>query len=75
MTSIVIIKIINNSYVYVLIYKKNLLCYYSNKIYMKNSKHHLKLNNLQVKAEKCSTREEAKKILLKADKAQSKLNK
>ena len=42
---------------------------------MKNSKQHLKLNNLQVKAEKCATRKEAKKILLKADKAQDKLNK
>ena len=42
---------------------------------MRNSKQHLKLNNLQVKAEKCSTRKEAKKIILKADKAQDKLNK
>ncbi len=45
-----------------------------NKI-MKNTKQHLKLNNLQVKAEKCATRKEAKKILLKADKAQDKINK
>ena len=45
-----------------------------NKI-MKNTKQHLKLNNLQVKAEKCVTRKEAKKILLKADKAQDKINK
>ena len=42
---------------------------------MKNTKQHLKLNNLQVKAEKCSTRKEAKKILHKADKAQDKINK
>ena len=42
---------------------------------MKNSKQHLKLNNLQVKAEKCSTRKEAKKILLKANKAQDKISK
>ena len=42
---------------------------------MKNSKQHQKLNNLQVKAEKCLSREEAKKILLKASKAQDKLNK
>ena len=42
---------------------------------MRNSKQHLKLNNLQVKAEKCSTRKEAKKILHKADKAQDKINK
>ena len=69
------INIINNSYIYALSYKKKLLCYYSNKNNMKNSKQHLKLNNLQVKAEKCSTRKEAKKILLKADKAQDKLNK
>ena len=42
---------------------------------MKNSKEHLKLNNLQVKAEKCSSRKEAKKIIFKANKAQHKLNK
>ena len=42
---------------------------------MNNSKHHLKLNNLQVKAEKCLSREEAKKILVKANKTQDKLNK
>ena len=42
---------------------------------MKKSKHHLKLNDLQVKAENCLTRKEAKKILLKADKAQDKINK
>ena len=42
---------------------------------MKNSKQHLKLNNLQVKAEECLTRKEAKKILLKANKAQIKINK
>ena len=40
---------------------------------MKNSKQHLKLNNLQVKAEKCLSRKEAKKILVKAHKAQDKL--
>ena len=42
---------------------------------MKNSKQHKKLNNLQVKAEKCLTREEAKKILSKASKAQDKITK
>ena len=42
---------------------------------MKNTKQHLKLNNLQVKAENCLTREEAKKILVKANKAQDKINK
>jgi len=41
---------------------------------MKNSKQHRKLNNLQVKAEKCLTREEAKKILNKAIKTQDKIN-
>ncbi len=41
---------------------------------MSNSKQHRKLNNLQVKAEKCLTREDAKKILLKANKAQKKIN-
>ena len=40
---------------------------------MKNSKQHLKLNNLQVKAEKCLTRQDAKKILIKANKAQNKI--
>ena len=42
---------------------------------MKNSKQHLKLNNLQVKAEECLTRKEAKKILVKANKAQNNINK
>ena len=42
---------------------------------MKNSKQHLKLNNLQVKAEKCLSRKEAKKILCKANKTQEKINK
>ena len=41
---------------------------------MKNSKQHKKLNNLQLKAEKCLSREEAKKILLKANKTQDKIN-
>ena len=41
---------------------------------MKNSKQHQKLNNLQVRAEKCLTRKEAKKILSKASKAQNKIN-
>ena len=40
---------------------------------MKNSKQHLKLNNLQVKAEKCLSRKEAKKILAKANKAHDKI--
>jgi len=40
---------------------------------MKNSKQYRKLNSLQVKAEKCLTREEAKKIILKANKAQDKI--
>ena len=42
---------------------------------MKKSKQHQKLNNLQVKAEKCVSRKEAKKILVKANKAQDKINK
>ena len=42
---------------------------------MKDTKQYRKLNNLQVKAEKCLTREEAKKILNKADKTQEKINK
>ena len=42
---------------------------------MRKSKQHLKLNNLQVKAEKCLSREEAKKILDKANKAQDKISK
>ena len=33
-----------------------------------------KLKNLNVKAEKCLTRDEAQKILIKANKAQSKIN-
>tara|TARA_Y100001933_G_C18868687_1_gene509016 strand:- start:42 stop:170 length:129 start_codon:yes stop_codon:yes gene_type:complete len=41
---------------------------------MKKSKQHRKLNSLQVKAEKCLTRDEARKILIKADKAQDKIN-
>jgi len=41
---------------------------------MKNSKQHKKLNNLQVKAEKCLSRKEAKKILIKASKTQDKIN-
>tara|TARA_Y100001933_G_scaffold264575_1_gene331027 strand:+ start:3254 stop:3385 length:132 start_codon:yes stop_codon:yes gene_type:complete len=41
---------------------------------MKNSKQHRKLNNLQVKAEKCLTRDEAKKIIDKANKALDKLS-
>ena len=42
---------------------------------MKNSKQHQKLNNLQLKAEKCLSRKEAKKIISKAGKAQEKINK
>ena len=45
------------------------------KTYMKISKQLNKLKNLNVEAEKCSTREEAKKIINKANKAQSKINK
>ena len=41
---------------------------------MNNTKQHQKLNNLQVKAEKCLSRKEAKKILSKANKAQDKLS-
>ncbi len=41
---------------------------------MKNSKQHRKLNNLQVKAENCLTRNEAKKILAKASKTQDKIS-
>ena len=42
---------------------------------MKNSKQHQKFNNLQVKAEKCLTRKEAKKIIIKANKTQNKISK
>ena len=45
-----------------------------NSITMNNFKQHRKLNNLQVKAEKCLTRDEAKKILAKASKAQDKIS-
>ena len=41
---------------------------------MKNTKQYRKLNNLQVKAEKCLTREEAKKIIDKANKTQDKID-
>ena len=41
---------------------------------MKISKQLQKLKNLNVKAEKCLTREEARTILIKATKAQSKIN-
>ena len=40
---------------------------------MKISKELQKLKNLSVKAEKCLTREEAKKIIIKATKAQRKM--
>ena len=40
---------------------------------MKISKHLKKLKNLNVKAENCLSREEAKKIISKATKAQSKI--
>ena len=42
---------------------------------MKVSKQINKLKNLNVEAEKCSTREEARKIITKAKKAQRKINK
>ena len=42
---------------------------------MSKTKQLQKLKNLNVKAEKCSTRDEAKKIINKANKAQSKINK
>ena len=41
---------------------------------MNKSKQHRKLNDLQVKAEKCLTRDEARKIILKANKTQDKIN-
>ena len=41
---------------------------------MSNTKQLQKLKNLNVKAEKCLTRDEAQKILTKANKAQSKIN-
>lgn len=41
---------------------------------MKKSKQHRKLKDLQVKAEKCLTRDEARKIILKANKTQDKIN-
>ena len=40
---------------------------------MSNTKQLQKLKKLNVKAEKCLTRNEAKKILIKANKAQSKI--
>ncbi len=40
---------------------------------MKISKQLQKLKNLNVKAENCLTRDEAKKIIIKATKAQSKI--
>ena len=41
---------------------------------MSKTKQLQKLKKLNVKAEKCLTRNEAKKILIKASKAQSKIN-
>ena len=41
---------------------------------LSNTKQLQKLKKLNVKAEKCLTRDEAKKILIKATKAQSKIN-
>ena len=41
---------------------------------MSNTKQLQKHKKLNVKAEKCLTRDEAKKILVKANKAQSKIN-
>ena len=41
---------------------------------MSNEKQLRKLKNLNVKAEKCLTREEAQKILIKATKAQNKID-
>tara|TARA_B100000886_G_C20297308_1_gene438082 strand:- start:212 stop:409 length:198 start_codon:yes stop_codon:yes gene_type:complete len=41
---------------------------------MSNKKQLQKLKNLNVKAEKCLTRDEAKKILIKASKAHRKIN-
>lgn len=41
---------------------------------MKNIKQYRKLTNIQVKAEKCLTRDEAKKILIKYDKTRGKIN-
>ena len=40
---------------------------------MKLSKQLQKLKNLNIKAEKCLNRDEAKKIIIKAKKAQSKI--
>jgi len=42
---------------------------------MKISTHLNKLKNLNVEAEKCSTREAEKKIIIKDNKAQSQINK
>ena len=41
---------------------------------MSNKRQLQKLKNLNVKAEKCLTRDEARNILIKATKAQSKIN-
>ena len=40
---------------------------------MKNTKQYKRLKDLQVKAENCLTREEAKKIINKANKTQNKI--
>ena len=53
----------------------NLYCVIFSKKEMKNTKQYRKLNNLQVKAEKCLTREEAKKIIDKANKTQDRIDK
>ena len=41
---------------------------------MKNSKQLKKLKNLHLKAQQCLTRDEAKKIIIKATKAQGKIS-
>ena len=41
---------------------------------MKNSKQLKKLKKLQLKAQKCLTRDEAKKIIIKASKAEDKIS-
>ena len=41
---------------------------------MSNTKQLKKLKNLNLKAEKCLSRDEAQKILVKANKVQSKIN-
>ena len=52
----------------------NLLLLKSKILFMKLGKQHAKLIKLQTKAESCMSRDEAQKIIRKAEKAQSKIS-